>query len=221
MPRGLACLESHPSHSGSSPEHFTQLDILLCTAHAPPAGRLPDRRSKANAATASISRTHSQCQRGANTPHASARRSARNPVFIPGDNGSSSPPSLFELRRAASADKSRRLASRSREAAQAGGARRDRTDDLKLAKLALSQLSYGPIEKTQKTLRSRARILCFQCSESCRAAEQMVGRVGVEPTTSRLSGVRSNHLSYRPPCQTRGTTRAAGGWMPAQVRWPA
>ena len=27
----------------------------------------------------------------------------------------------------------------------AGGARRDRTDDLKLAKLALSQLSYGPV----------------------------------------------------------------------------
>ncbi len=29
-------------------------------------------------------------------------------------------------------------------AKQDGGARRDRTDDLKLAKLALSQLSYGP-----------------------------------------------------------------------------
>src|SRR3546814_15469149 len=27
----------------------------------------------------------------------------------------------------------------------------------------------------------------------------MVGRGGVEPPTSRLSGVRSNHLSYRPP----------------------
>jgi hypothetical protein len=30
-------------------------------------------------------------------------------------------------------------------AAQVGGADRDRTDDLKLAKLALSQLSYGPV----------------------------------------------------------------------------
>ena len=29
-------------------------------------------------------------------------------------------------------------------AGESGGARRDRTDDLKLAKLALSQLSYGP-----------------------------------------------------------------------------
>ena len=29
-----------------------------------------------------------------------------------------------------------------------GGASRDRTDDLKLAKLALSQLSYGPVGKT-------------------------------------------------------------------------
>ena len=27
---------------------------------------------------------------------------------------------------------------------------------------------------------------------------QMVGRGGLEPPTSRLSGVRSNHLSYRP-----------------------
>ena len=34
-------------------------------------------------------------------------------------------------------------------AGQNGGADRDRTDDLKLAKLALSQLSYGPIGATR------------------------------------------------------------------------
>jgi hypothetical protein len=32
-------------------------------------------------------------------------------------------------------------------ARERGGASRDRTDDLKLAKLALSQLSYGPIRR--------------------------------------------------------------------------
>ena len=31
-----------------------------------------------------------------------------------------------------------------------------------------------------------------------RSNQAMVGRDGLEPSTSRLSGVRSNHLSYRP-----------------------
>ena len=80
-----------------------------------------------------------------------------------------------------------------------GGARRDRTDDLKLAKLALSQLSYGPIESGGLPLRP--------LREPRGAA--VVGREGVEPSTSRLSGVRSNHLSYRPPCPLTLGPRAA------------
>src|ERR1700722_704234 len=59
------------------------------------------------------------------------------------------------------------------------GADRDRTDDLRLAKPALSQLSYSP-------------------SGVARAAEERVGQGRVELPTSRLSGVRSNHLSYWP-----------------------
>ena len=65
---------------------------------------------------------------------------------------------------------------RSCGAAKDGGADRDRTDDLKLAKLALSQLSYGPGNP----------------------GRQVVGPGRVERPTSRLSGVRSNHLSYEP-----------------------
>ena len=36
----------------------------------------------------------------------------------------------------------------------------------------------------------------FDYLDDCLA--RMVGRGGLEPPTSRLSGVRSNHLSYRP-----------------------
>ena len=54
-----------------------------------------------------------------------------------------SPSSLFELRRARFAFGSARLR-HAKPKAKRGGARRDRTDDLMLAKHALSQLSYGP-----------------------------------------------------------------------------
>ena len=64
----------------------------------------------------------------------------------------------------------------------AGGASRDRTDDLLVANQTLSQLSYGP----------------FRLTLDARPAD-MVGLGGVEPPTSPLSGVRSNQLSYRPP----------------------
>ncbi len=55
-----------------------------------------------------------------------------------------------------------------------GGADRDRTDDLRLTKPALSQLSYSP------------------------SPVQVVGLGRFELPTSRLSGGRSNQLSYRP-----------------------
>jgi hypothetical protein len=35
---------------------------------------------------------------------------------------------------------------------------------------------------------------------ACILRRDLVGRGGLEPPTSRLSGVRSNHLSYRPTC---------------------
>ena len=65
--------------------------------------------------------------------------------------------------------------------ARNGGARRDRTDDLMLAKHALSQLSYGPVVVVAE-LRS----------------VKMVGLGRLELPTSRLSSARSNQLSYKP-----------------------
>ena len=59
-----------------------------------------------------------------------------------------------------------------------GGADRDRTGGLRLAKPALSQLSYSP-------------------------GVERVGQGRVELPTLRLSGVRSNHLSYWPRRRAR------------------
>jgi hypothetical protein len=67
-----------------------------------------------------------------------------------------------------------------------GGARRDRTDDLKLAKLPLSQLSYGPVSPTLPE------------AGSSRPSLNLVGLGRLELPTSRLSSARSNQLSYKP-----------------------
>ena len=100
----------------------------------------------------------------------------------------------------------------------AGGARRDRTDDLLLAKQALSQLSYGPAFDWQ--------ILCRLANRSSRKQQprlrpcglrratfaslrerRLVGLGRFELPTSRLSSARSNQLSYRPNPKASERTR--------------
>ena len=61
-----------------------------------------------------------------------------------------------------------------------GGDERNRTADPLLARQVLSQLSYAPT-------------FLLLSAKTC-----LVGLSGLEPLTSRLSGVRSNQLSYKP-----------------------
>jgi hypothetical protein len=81
-----------------------------------------------------------------------------------------------------------------------GGARRDRTDDLMLAKHALSQLSYGPVQDPP-------------------APKVVVGLGGLEPPTSRLSSARSNQLSYKPGRKKK--SRAARAFSSRARRTPS
>ena len=74
---------------------------------------------------------------------------------------------------------------RSRRPRTGDGAEGGRTLDLRLAKPALSQLSYSPEATALEILSSRAILT-------------MVGLGRFELPTSPLSGVRSSHLSYRP-----------------------
>jgi hypothetical protein len=89
-----------------------------------------------------------------------------------------------------------------------GGGERARTVDLRLAKPALSQLSYTPVQITVISDQSsetasgpgRLRSLrrhsssdyCFLITDPWK----LVGQGGFEPPTSRLSSARSNQLSY-------------------------
>ena len=106
-----------------------------------------------------------------------------------------------------------------------GGDEEDRTPDPLLARQVLSQLSYTPIFGVPafSSLRHNRRLppdiprffvlllalICFAAqvlsSDSFGICQRfffekafVVGLSGLEPPTSRLSGVRSNRLSYRP-----------------------
>jgi hypothetical protein len=104
-----------------------------------------------------------------------------------------------DARASESRDSGQNLGCCVRCAALASGADRDRTDDLRLAKPALSQLSYSPGNH-------------FQERGSDPAATWMVGQGRLELPTSRLSGVCSNHLSYWPG---RVSASRARGLRPA------
>jgi hypothetical protein len=93
-----------------------------------------------------------------------------------------------------------------RAAPRSGGARRNRTDDLLLAKQALSQLSYGPAARRPAHRKRRTR-------------EKMVGLGRFELPTSRLSSARSNQLSYKPKIpEPRSNGPAAYGRHRARPR---
>src|SRR5262245_30675594 len=68
---------------------------------------------------------------------------------------------------------------------RSGGARRDRTDDLLLAKQALSQLSYGPVSTSRLDLATLA-VATFQASifQEDPATKGMVGLERFELSTS-------------------------------------
>ena len=78
-----------------------------------------------------------------------------------------------------------------------GGGERDRTDDLLRAKQVLSQLSYTPTKLLICDCRLQNYVFDFIALKYAeiripKSKVSVVGLVGIEPTTSRLSGVRSN-----------------------------
>ena len=69
-----------------------------------------------------------------------------------------------------------------------------RTLDPLLARQVLSQLSYTPTDAVPSSVVSLVSYLFDGLSRWL----PPMGLSGLEPPTSRLSGVRSNHLSYKP-----------------------
>ncbi len=78
-----------------------------------------------------------------NTRAAAESRTARGIKFLTNEFCGAAPdgPSLWQVRSTTRGP-----------AAKSGGARRDRTDDLLLAKQALSQLSYGPFRNRRSVV---------------------------------------------------------------------
>ena len=82
---------------------------------------------------------------------------------------------------------------------------RDQTADLLRAKQALSQLSYSPVGVVRTSTfdsfparHSETKYGSMRAYPQQSTGANMAGLSGLEPPTSPLSEVRSNHLSYKP-----------------------
>jgi hypothetical protein len=107
--------------------------------------------------------------------------------------------SSSELRRARFADP---LSAAPREARRAtrGGARRDRTDDLMLAKHALSQLSYGPV--------TRRRMLYVEVSRRSSVSPSSP-HSALKTRVNALSGLRRARFAFL----LRGCATRSFAWL--------
>ena len=98
-----------------------------------------------------------------------------------------------------------------------GGGDRIRTDDRLVANQVLYQLSYAPLGGS----RMRDRGFPVEPPRDLEGSRRtgVVGLRGFEPRTSRLSGGRSNQLSYRPsvPTSPRGDCRRSLELRPHHV----
>ena len=88
-----------------------------------------------------------------------------------------------------------------------GGDERNRTADPLLARQVLSQLSYTPtVHEAGRKMQEAGFVVGISFANSSPTlasyflplASCLVGLGGLEPPASRLSGVRSDQLSYRP-----------------------
>ena len=80
-----------------------------------------------------------------------------------------------------------------------GGDDGDRTHDLRLAKPALSQLSYVPFFSNNRPSGDSAN------TGATIVRKMLVGLTRFELVTSRLSAGRSDQLSYRPNARSNNT----------------
>ena len=98
----------------------------------------------------------------------------------------------------------------SRLVCRVGGDEENRTPDPLLARQVLSQLSYTPM-----VLFFKAFSIVFSFSF---AWKNVVGLTRLELVTSRLSGVRSNQLSYRPIFESYGSLKTEQYFEISDVR---